>query len=61
MHLTRIAIIVVFATGSSIGQLGTPPRLDNNFSVILKQGGIVDLHTMEELDQRRQSQVETAS
>ena len=59
MYLTRIAIVVLFATASSVGQLPTPPRIDNNFSVMLEAGGIVDLRTMEALNEKSQSQVET--
>ena len=34
---------------------------ENNFDVILKQGGIMDLHTLEEVDRNLRNQVATRS
>ena len=59
---TALAIALVAAVvPSAAQQLGTPGRIDTGFDVIMKQGGIMDMHTMKELDQKRQSQVQTRS
>lgn len=46
---------VIFAQGVYI------PPTENNFDVMLKAGGIVDLHTLEELNQNQRVQTESRS
>ncbi|MBV9481024.1 MAG: VWA domain-containing protein [Acidobacteria bacterium] len=62
MYLTGLAVIVAFTELPTAGQQpGTPPRVQNGFDVILKQGGIMDYNTLDELDRRGERQVETRS
>jgi VWFA-related protein len=42
-------------------QLGNPPRISTAFDVMMQQGGILDIRTMEELDHKRHDQLETRS
>ena len=44
-----------------MGAQSRPARVLNSFDVMMQQGGIIDLRTMEELDRRRHEQLEARS
>ena len=62
MSKTSVRLLFAFLAMPMVAQtLGTPPRVSNNFDVMLQQGGVMDIHTMEELDRKRHDQLETHS
>jgi len=61
MRFSRIISVFALLAGMAAAQLGTPGRISNSFDVMMKQGGIIDYRTMEELDHTRNQQVETRS
>jgi VWFA-related protein len=52
-------VVAALLTGSATAQKINP--IQNNFDVMLRQGGILDIRTMEELDKKRNDQAETRS
>jgi hypothetical protein len=42
-------------------QIGTPGRIENGFDAMLKGNGVMDIHTLEELDETRKHRVGTPS
>jgi VWFA-related protein len=58
MRKTSLGLALAVLTLPLVAQqIGQPGRIDTGFDVMLKQNGIMDIHTMEELDQRRHEQL----
>jgi Ca-activated chloride channel family protein len=62
MHKTSIELILALLAVPLVAQQpGTPPRIQTAFDAMMQQGGIFDIHTMEELDRNRHDQLEKRS
>ncbi len=62
MHKTSIELVLALLAVPLVAQqLGTPPRIQTAFDAMMQQGGILDIHTMEELDRNRHDQLEKRS
>lgn len=61
IRLRPIFFAVLCLTQLTFAQGAHIPPTENNFDVMLKEGGIVDLHTLEELNQNQRVQTESRS
>ncbi len=52
---------MVLLAGCSFAQIGTPGRIENGFDAMIKGNGVMDIHTLEELDETRQHRIATPS
>ena len=48
-------------SGCGLAQIGTPGRIENGFDAMLKGNGVMDIHTLEELDENRKHRIGTPS
>jgi hypothetical protein len=54
MHKTSIELVLALLVVPLVAQQpGTPPRNQTAFDAMMQQGGIFDIHTIEELDRNR--------
>jgi hypothetical protein len=60
-HIKDPILVIAVLAGFGAQDTGWVPRIQNNFDIILKQGGVMDLHTLEELDRTSRNQVDTRS
>jgi VWFA-related protein len=61
MQRKILGMVFALVTVSLAAQTTNIPRPPTNFDSMMQQGGLVDFHTMDELDRKRQEQVETKS
>lgn len=53
--------IAFLSLGASAQSLGSPGRVENSFDVMLKEGDVMDLHTLDELDRTLRDRTSTRS
>lgn len=58
---SRAVAAFLLLAGCGSAQIGTPGRIENGFDAMLKGNGVMDIHTLEELDETRKQRVGTPS